>query len=422
MARVLFVVPVGQDMGGIITSTEQYILGLQEAGHDVVPICAVFTKQDYAQGPAPRGKFANDYERGPGTGWLLHPTQGWRSEDRVSLASPHGIERLSRMVKHYDFVVWASMYGFRNEATEGQTNWVAPIKAAKGKNIFMIHDDHLPERYSWAGALAPYAAAFIGVQPCSYDSLQTVAAHRAMVCTPIPTPAKKYPPLDGRKGFLNCQVWKPWKNGDKLVAAAAHMPRKGLLYFAGDGIQLRYLRSKEKCPERFVGLWDAAMKKASYMGVLSEADRDEELRRSKFLVDLSLRHNSGQLNRIVQEAMAQGCVVIANPRFISGGALPDVSRHALFQPGVHYIPIDEALYAHPKALADRLLGIERECFPKKYAAMQKAAHKLVTQNFGRAKLGQQIIDVATEGRAAKGKRKVPHEALIEFAKVFGREP
>jgi len=419
MARVLFVVPVGQDMGGIITSTEQYILGLEEAGHYVRPVCAVFTQRDEPIGPEPRGKFADDYTKGPGTGWLLHPTQGWRSEERFSMTNAEGRKRFIGLVKAYDYVVWASMYGFRNNATEGTTDWVECIKAAKGKNVFMIHDDHLPERYSWAGALAPYAAAFIGVQPCSYDSLRDVAAHRGMVFTPIPTPAKAYPPVDGRKGFLNCQVWKPWKNGDKLVAAAAHMPKKGLLYFAGDGIQLRYLRSKEKCPDRFVGLWDAAMKKAAYMGVLSETDRDEELRRSKFLVDLSLRHNSGQLNRIVQEAMAQGCVVIANPKFISGDANPPKS--AMFQPYVHYIPIDDALYAHPKALADRLLGIERECFPEKYKTMQKAAHKLVTTEFGRAKLGQRLIDVAKEGQAAKRKiRKGELDAArAEFAKVFG---
>lgn len=414
--NILFVVPIGQDMGGIITSTEQYVLGLREAGHEVTPICAVFTQRDAPTGPMPRGKFADDYKLGAGTGWLLHPTQGWRGEQRVSLACEAGIDRFCAMAKKHDFVIWASMYGFRNEATEGTTAWVRAIKAAKGKNVFMIHDDHLPERYSWAGALAPYAAAYVGVQPCSFTSLEDVGAPRGMVYTPVPMPSAKIrmPTMTERKGFLNCQVWKGWKNGDKLVAAAAHMP-KGTVWFAGDGIQLRYLRSQDKCPPRFQGLWDAAMKRQKYMGVLSEADRDEELRRSKFLVDLSLRHNAGQFNRIVQEAMAQGCVVIAVPEFISGTA-----DKPLFVPWKHYLPISPILLSDPKALADRLLGLERDS-AHKYQSIQQAARKLVKEQFNRAALGQALIDIAEEGRDTKNRYVKPAD-LATFVAVFGGKP
>lgn len=419
MASVLFVVPVGQDMGGIITSTEQYCAGLHDAGHGVTPICAVFTKGDPMKGPAPRGKFADDFVPGPGTGWLMHASAGWRSEDRVSLGCPEGIKRFIKLAKAHDIVIWASVYGFRNEATEGSREWLKAIKGHDTNQIFMIHDDHMEDRYPWGLALAPYATAFVGVQPCSYDSLRSVAAPRAMVYTPLPPPPRRVPGMEGRKGFLNCQIWKTWKRADALVAAAPYM-KKGTVTFAGEGIQLRYMRSPDKCPPRYNGLWQHMLTKQHYVGVLSEAARDEELSHAKFLVDLSLRHNSGQLNRIVQEAMAQGCVVVANPDFITGtGDTP------LFKPGVHYVPIATELYDRPEDLAKFLQTLDKQIGADNYHRIQDNARR-VLGNFDRAKLGQQLVDIG-EGREG-GLRyfteplPVPKEAIASFVSVFGGKP
>jgi hypothetical protein len=419
MAKVLFVVPVGQDMGGIITSTEQYVAGIRDAGHEVTPLCAVFTKRDDPTGSVPRGKFADDYVPGPGTGWLLHPTAGWRGEDRISIATPEGVARFIATAKKHDIVIWACMYSFRNDMTEGNTIWTKAIKGAAVhcQQVFMIHDDHLPERYPWAGALARYATAFVGVQPCSYDSLRGVAAPRAMVYTPMPTPPRRVAPMADRSGFLNCQIWKPWKNGDKLVAAAPLMP-KGSVSFAGDGIQLRYMRSQDKCPPRYEGLWDAAMKKQKYLGVLSEEQRDEVLGGTKFLVDLSLRHNSGQLNRIAQEAMMQGCVVIANPAFITG-----TDPEPLIQPYRHYLPVAAENYG-PEKLAAVLKSYEKLTTDKTYASIQKNARALAAR-WDRKMLGQQLVDIGMKKEPDDvrwehpASLKVPKTADEAFVQVFG---
>lgn len=409
--KILFVVPGGNDLGGIITSTEQYIAGLKEAGHSVTFMTVGFNRSGTRQFRAPRGKFANDFITGEGTGVLMHPTQGWRGEQRLSLMNDFERDGFIKFAKQFDIVIWASMYGFRNPDTEGRADWVEAIKKLKGRNIFFIHDDHLPERYPWAYALMPYACAAIGVQPCSYDSLEGVAAPRAMIYTPLPPLPKQVAPVDERKGFFMCQVWKGWKNGHRLVEAAPYMA-KGSVTFAGDGIQLRYIRSPDKCPPRFEGIWEAAMRTQRYAGVLQEAERDAYLRRSKFLVDLSLRNNSGQYNRIVQEAMAQGCVVIADPRFISGSS-------NLFKPDVHYIPIDAELTG--KALANELISINR-LYNNRYPLIQKTARALL-KRFDRKELGKQIVEIAeTNERPSKGlpvgdaKLKL---GRAEFAKVFG---
>lgn len=381
--NILFVVPGGNDLGGIITSTEQYILGLKEAGHDVSFATVGFNRTGTrASGNRlPRGKFADDFTMGPGTGVLMHPTQGWRGEPRWSLMHDGERQEFIKWAKMYDIIIWASMYGFRNPDTEGRTEWFEAIKKLKGKNVFFIHDDHLPERYPWAYALAPYARAMIGVQPCSYDSLQGVAAPRAMVYTPLAPLPRQINPVTMRKGFFMCQVWKGWKNGDKLIAAAPKI-RNTRITFAGDGIQLRYIRSLEKCPPRWAGIWTRAMKRHSYAGVLQEAERDEYLRRQRFLVDLSLRHNSGQYNRICQEAMAQGCVVIADPRFITG-----TSEDPVFKPNVHYIPI----YSDTDDIAKRLNEIYTSFPDERYTKMQREARKALAV-FDRKKLGAEIVE------------------------------
>lgn len=411
--KILFVVPGGNDLGGIITSTEQYVAGLKEAGHEVNFMTVGFGRSGTRRDRTPRGKFADAFFHGPGTGVLMHPTQGWRGEHRLSLMHDDEREAFIKHAKKHDMVIWSSLYGFNNPDTVGRTEWVTALKALKGKNVFFVHDDHLPKRYPWAYALAPYARLFVGVQPCSYDSLEAVAAPRAMIYTPLPPLPMGVLPLDERKGFFMCQVWKGWKNGDKLVAAAPHMPKKSVT-FAGDGIQLRYLRSPDKCPPRWGGMWLRAMESQKYAGVLLEPERDNYLRRSKFLVDLSLRYNSGQYNRIVQEAMAQGCVVIADPRFISGGD----SGKSVFREGVHYLAIDSQL--PPEELARQLKAYSKIA-PAEYARIQRSARG-VLDIFNRKILAHDLVAAFTGPPQENRAQMLAKAANAEFAAIFGDRP
>jgi hypothetical protein len=157
--------------------------------------------------------------------------------------------------------------------------------------------------------------------------------------------------------------------------------------------------------------------KQKYAGVLQEPARDDYLRRSKFLVDLSLRHNSGQYNRIVQEAMAQGCVVIADPRFIT-------STSRLFIPAKHYIPINAELTG--EALAWELQQLEREYGTHRYPHMQAAARKLL-KAFDRKALGERITEVAIWASQPDDINIAPDRAKLkrgrdEFQRIFGGRP
>jgi glycosyltransferase involved in cell wall biosynthesis len=115
-------------------------------------------------------------------------------------------------------------------------------------------------------------------------------------------------------------TWKPWKKGRAMLRAAVHtsMP----LVVAGDGIEFRYMRSPDKARSRDfepdgTRVWDNAIKAGvAYRGCVTEDERDKLLSSSRFMLDMSLRFNSGQLNRVVVEAMRFGAVPIIDPRFV----------------------------------------------------------------------------------------------------------
>jgi hypothetical protein len=110
--------------------------------------------------------------------------------------------------------------------------------------------------------------------------------------------------------------------------------------------------------------------------------------------------------------MAHGCVVIADPRFISGAT-------NLFKPGVHYCPIDAELSG--AALADELIKINRRTTTAEYTKMQKAARSLLSR-FNRKELGQQIVDLANKNIPAEIRTAsvvTPKEAKAEFTAIFG---
>lgn len=391
MSKVLFVLPMGLDMGGIITSAREMCAGIQAAGHEVQFITAQFTSTDRPVGPRARGKYESAFVWDNATQASYHPMLGWREEPRVTLATESGVQRFLDIVKKYsyDIVIWGAIFPF---ADQDASIWLPAFKRLKAKQVIMIHDDHLVERYPWALALAKYVGCYVGMFNAAYDSLQSVASSRTLVYNPTAPLPRELVPYDKRKGFFNCQVWKPWKNADKLVGAAAWMPRRSVT-FAGDGIQLRYIRSLDKCPPKFVGMWDEIMgadpaHKQTYVGVLKEDDRTLALQQHRFLVDLSYRpNNTGQINTMVQQAMAQGCVVVANPEFL--GTSP-------FRPMVEYVPILRDQYG-PEDLARELKRIDKEISGERYEKIQKAAWRRMGL-FERKRIGQQIVDAALAGR------------------------
>jgi hypothetical protein len=425
---VLYVIPEGMDMGGIITSSEQLLCGFKEAG-----IAATFVLLRPLKTAIRRwtGELPEGYVAGAGSGVGMHPVKGWLPQGCVlSLGVAEDIAKFVRMAAAADVVVWGCAYGLRNAITEGNDKWLPLFTGHKTPHVMMIRDDHLQTRYPWAMQLEQCCRmAWAGVQKGSLSSLSAVCGPQALVYSGHPVPVTIPQGWAGRGGMLSIQTFKKWKNAHRYVAAVPHIPAGVAMWLAGDGIERRYMTSKDKCREsyyctptsdtkaakRMIGkpIWENALAaNMNYLGPIDENARDTLMRKCRLVVDLSYRQNEGQINRVVVEAMRNGAIPVCTNRFITGN---DAGTGSVFVPGVHYLPIQHDL---PPFLLAQQLAAYHNTTPAVYKRMHAAWGQLLPL-FGRAAAAEQLYQL---GRAAAKVRKPaqPNAAAARaFNEVFG---
>lgn len=356
MKKVLYVVPEGIDLGGIITSTEQLLQGFRDIHCERVTFALLRPLKNSGLSISMSSDQPAGYTKGKGTGLWVHPIKGWKGPF-YALGDAGDMNEFIRMANTHDVVIWGSLYGLRNKLTEGNTAWLRLFEKVRPPHIAMIRDDHLTERYPWVERLEYWIVGWGCVQQSSFDSCAGLRRPRAITYSGhdiIGSPPKTWmPPILRDRQVFNLQTFKRWKKADRLIAAIPHL--NGIkVSIAGDGIELRYMRSPDKCRPAYIcdrysdpeayddmlgnHIWDNALAYGmNYMGSISEAERDYTLDRSMQLIDMSLRQSTGQINRVVVEAIKRGVVVMATNQFISG--TPD-GNGRLFKAGEHYLPID----------------------------------------------------------------------------------
>lgn len=413
--RVLYVVPPGNDLGGIITSSEHLMIGLREAGYEAE---FALLRSGRVASSVPRGRHANDFVVGEGSGLMMHPLNGWRGPAFTTDVP----EDFLAYANTFDVVIFGCMYGLNNDKTQGLRDWTLCVTGIKPPVVFMVRDDHLEVRTPWVMAFAPYVAAWAGVQECSFDSCLGLGAPVGLVYSghALATPGA----LESKRqnAALALATWKPWKQGRKLLMTAPHMKTK--LFMAGDGIDLRYMRSPDKARDRDFypdgrRIWDVAMKTVDYLGPIGEAERDRLMTKVKLMIDFSYRENSGQINRVVVEAMRHGAVPVCDPMFISGN-VEGVGR--VFEAGRDYLPIRTRL------LDEKLLAqnIDQYAGNAKHLAEIRAHNLSRVPEFSRATAAANLVKLAQGKRAGllydNGKR-ADREKLARgeaaFANLFG---
>lgn len=408
MAKVLYVVPDGDDLGGIYTSTENLLQGFREAGHKATFAMLRPTRSPPRDmmGYAPRpGSYV-----GQGTGYHLHSQYGWQGP-YYSLGDQDSLRSLVELGNEHDCVVWGAMFGLRNKVTEGNTDWVRLFRDIKKPHVGMIRDDHLQDRYPWVSVLERWIVGWACVQRSSFDSCAGLVRPRAIIYSghDVRPTKDKVPVLKDRTNqLLMVHTFKSWKRGDRLVAAVPHL-RHSRVVLGGQGIEYFYMASKTKCKARYyctpqsdpnakkgmlkMPIWRNAMLYGNmkHLGNLTAEQRTLAMRHCRFFVDLSWRQGStGQINRTIVEAIQQGCVPIVIPRFLTGD---DAGAGELFQSGVHFLPAPKPDGCSPLALAQHLDYCVTSMPDKDYTKMQQAGLKLI-QRFDRRVAAQQLVDLA----------------------------
>jgi len=216
------------------------------------------------------------------------------------------------------------------------------------------------------------------------------------------------------------------------------MGDKGIsVVLAGNGIELRYMQSVDKCkpayrmnkrtdvdqPKSNMGkrIWDVAMSTEGfkYLGAQREDERNKSMLTEGFHIDTSKSSPLGMFNRTFIEAAMQGQVTLTPKECISGVAPVD----NIWCPGEHYLPIPQSCTPLQLAEAvDNHFSISN----KTYAEIVSNVRAKLPM-FDRSVCAKQLIDLALGNRPTcllfkeKG---VVNKNLVELGrseliKVFG---
>lgn len=396
--KILSVVHDFNNFGGIIAHTEQLIAGFKDLGHTADFVYLRSTKSG--------GKMAltddTGFETGEGTGVPVHQGKGWKC-DYLSFINEDDVQKFVKKANEYDIIIWQSIFGFKNQDSEGKKDWVDMIRKVKAKQIVIVHDGNLRKNYPWIHHLREHITALACVHPSAFNQAEAMEIPRALIVNPQNIADLPDVQFKNRKNVVfSLQTFKRWKRVDDLVAAVPYI--NGKVVIAGDGIERAYMASKDKCkPEYYctkdrdsdasddmIGnpIWaNAEAAGMKYIGFVTEAKRDEILSKVKFLLDPSWSRTYGEhFNRVVVDAMKQGVVPIARNLGISDNE----NGIGFFKPNENYlmIPWD----ATPKQFGD-MINTWMSMSEEQYNKIVQNNWELI-QQFDRKNVASKYIELA----------------------------
>ena len=313
-----------QDYGGIVAHTEWLIKGLTEHGHESQLVILRNNDQEpyirKAQGPV--GSYPS------ATGGSVHLLAGWYGVPVMSYGTLQRAYQFLEYAKDFDYIIWDLPVPYNGEGF-----W-RPLYESNVPQVAVVHDAHYPKTYKpQLDSVAQHLLFVAPVNESAYGSLESYPGVRRMICNGHPLVftdfQKKW---EHRPKKVVCaHVWKAWKHMDVAVAASIFTVEAHVV-LGGDGIEGRYMRSKDKCKPKYKGLWEAFQNTThEYKGILTAAQLMEEYLDARVMMDLSYnaRFNSygSHFNRSMVEGINYGCIPLV--------AYENVKDSAIWKPGVN---------------------------------------------------------------------------------------
>lgn len=439
--KVLYAVPVeaavpGSDLGGVIQSSEQIMIGLREAGHeahfakirDIPTVGRTNTPDRKRYGP-------EEWSVGEGTGLPMHNVLGWKGE-YYTTGVPSSLQAFIDFANTCDVVIWGALFGFKNKYTAGRSDWARMITEVTTPTVIMIRDDHLWKRQAWTSVFDDYVNGWSSVHSCGFDLSAGLKKPRGIVFSPHDVGIAMPPATKKKEMIYACHNYKSWKRLDRIVAAAPYTSVP--IRVAGDGIELRYMRATDKCKPKYRAtahtdpdatpemmgerIWDNAHKFGDfkYLETHTGPERDAWMRGCKWNIDLSNRKNTGQFNRVFIEAAIQGTVTLAYESFMSG----ENGDNLLWQPWVHYVPVPEdCTPSELGAFFDSLASFDMNLYDNIVCNVQDRLtmfdRKTAAQQLVQMALGKKPKGVWNYVKGGKGNEQLLKQGHEEFVEVFG---
>lgn len=306
-----------QDYGGITGHTELLMRGLKEAGHTVdLVILRNSDRPTYIKKPeGPRNSYRSE------CGGMVHLLSGWYGVKVI----PYGTEQKARefanwFAQSFDYIIWDLPCPYNNEGA-----WQILYESGVPQ-VAVIHDAHYQRAYRHLDDvadklkfIAPVNESALGaVQPFPGDKRLINNGHEIL-------PESKRIFIARNKIAVCAHVWKAWKNMHRVVEAAPYCDHAHII-MGGDGIEGRYMRSKEKCKPKYKGMWDAFnASEHEYEGVMIPEELFKHYERARVMIDLSWNERFASYgchyNRSIVEGANHGCVPLVNKEFFAGSKI-----------------------------------------------------------------------------------------------------
>jgi len=350
-----------QDWGGIVNYSEFMARGLKQLGHTVD---SVMLKNKGITGvPKIKDRSGQQgWEYGDGLGLWMHQKSGWEGMFQLNYAA--NMEQWGDTADSYDLILHHIPVPTCTKANKGDEAWLQVFKNHMTPQLVVVHDGNMQKLYPHILNIVDDIEGVVCVHDAAFNSCSVLPVRRAFIPNPhnVPEDLSVKEPYDRSDTILSLQTFKRWKRVDDLIRAIAYMDEFTNKMICGGGIEYHYMTSKDKCKPEYINedgsrIWDKALLNGmDYLGYITTEERDKHLSDAKLLVDPSWSKNYSKLgchfNRVMVEAMIQGCVPVCTDLAMKGSFLFEANRNYI------EIPYDSTPEQYAKILDD---AIEDEC-------------------------------------------------------------
>ncbi len=395
--NILFTILDMNNFGGITADLELKCKGLRAAGHKVSLVMlrdsprVKDVRKTLLKG-GPEGSYPSEFGDYKDVPILANADFGWYNIPTIGYTTPEGLKHWKQVAAKFDVI----FHEIPGPAPDADGYW-RKVYEVKTKQILIVHDAHFREMYPHLIDIAHKLEGVSCTNPAGYNGLSWFPAPRAFVGAPHPVLNwKKQPRWADRKPIgVAAHMWKAWKHQDAIIRAIPLM-KKSRMIMAGDGIERRYMTSKDKCPPAFEGIWQAAVDsgRMKYTGMLQPDRLFKAYQNSRVMVDMSWSDKFNTLgnhfNRSIIEGYNNGVVPICVDMNMAEKGM----QRRIFTPGKTHFEISHK--ASPKELAQL---IDHVANLKEDDAMEivEAGRKILLRHFDYRKASLDFLKLA-EGK------------------------
>lgn len=397
------------NLGGIVSTTENLLFGLKENGHEVDFFLLGY--QDKFLPP----KYSDKELISRGDGWYkgfccaVHQRNGWNfpHKNKLPYKGSKNIKETCSILKKYDFVFWQIPVPTQRKENKGNLDWIELYKANK-YNYLYSHDAHMVQFYPHVYEILDYTAGFFSTNMASFNSVKIAGKPKALLIGGhnISKMEEVYEYEKRKDGWMSLQTFKAWKHTEDLIRAVPYMGDM-VKWIAGGGREQAYMTSPDKCkPEYFASLkfdpkikkkdigkkiWDLAVEHGmKFYGWITPEKRDSMLKKIKTLIDpswnLRFAKYGDHFNRVFLDSIKNGCIPIARNFGISSNK---EGNGDIFKAGANYvmIPHDAKPYEFGQIVK------EAQNLEKKKAHAMLKANYLAVKEVDRRACAKHVINM-----------------------------